>query len=198
MLVVDGEPVRLDVRLVYLDPEPLQVLPYPVVHLGYRGLHLGARVLVAEYEVAVVHLGVLVAEDDGLGAAQVEGAVRVGGEAGLHHLEPVDVLQGREGLLLLLPPRLQELGPALLQGVPLPFDGPGVDLAHYLLHDGDHLLRPGPQLRELSQDLPDDGADLGLSLVAGGVVDGVLQRVLPDLVRFHGLRLRSHLFQAID
>ena len=123
--VVDLQPVRLHVDLVDLDLEPFDVLHDPVVDLKDGDFDVGRGVLVPQDEPAIVHLGIFVAEDDGLSAPQVEGSVGVGGEPGPDLFKPLDVLKGRERLLLLfLPFRLEELGPSVLYHLRLAFEGP--------------------------------------------------------------------------
>ena len=91
----------MDIYLIHLDPEPFEILLDPFVDLGDGGLHIGACVLESQDEPPIIHLCVLVTEDDGLGAPQVEGSVGVWCEPGLDDLEPFDVLEWREGLSLL-------------------------------------------------------------------------------------------------
>ena len=99
-----------------MDPKPGEVLLDPLIDLGYRGLHIRACVLVSQDESPIVHLRVLVTEDDGFCAPQVEGSIGIGSESCFDHLELLDVLEWREGLLLLfLLLGFEEFRPSLLE-----------------------------------------------------------------------------------
>ena len=101
VVVVQGEPLGLDERLVAFDTQPIQVLRDHVVGVGIDLLRVG--VLEPQDEVPAVPLDVLVVEDRHAGVPDVQGPGGSGRDA--HDDLPVNVLEFRElvdALLLLL------------------------------------------------------------------------------------------------